>query len=368
LIPLEFLSQKVKARIGDWPLGNPLFADPRYLPSRLSLANFHLFDVDQEPRRVCYVDGGNSTIIDSPSLAVSLNRVGFCIYEGEEKVRNSVLPSSIDFFSVTYANYEDDELNYHVEMIPVSEDNGHILPDETDLVFSSFDRSLMDGRRRASPVRVASASRVFAEWRYAGEIIKSELEGGDILVMDGSLQTQITGESKHSNRAYQEAVEKDVLFCGLSKTSTLFTDTGMPLLSSIAILANRNNLENERWYYYPIVEINAPDHRAIMFAVKLHPSSRYVFRLEILKDLGEEMDDFRRVFSLLAQNAVDLTFPGYPYGLMEADKISRVSEGEVESLRIQLLSGVSGLGIWKELEAFLRTVDAHQVLDGVRGF
>lgn len=364
-VPLENISKRLLSKMKKWPLGNPIFADPRYYPSRLTLSNFHKFRISQDAERICYVDGGNSTIIDSPGLVVNLNRVGFCIYEGGEKIEPESLQPRVDFFTIASATYDKDEVKYGVELVPLQKTALEVLPEEGDLVFDSFDPSLMEGRRRASLSRVAAVSRAFAEWKLASEAVERELDTGDMLVRDGSLQTQITGESRYSNMAYDKAVSKDVLFTGLAKTSTLFTDTGMPLFSSIAIMANRNGLEEERWYYYPIVDIRAPDHRAYMFAVKLHPMSKYVFRFELLKEQAEKIGDFSEVISGIAQNSNDLTFPGYPYGLIEADRITRVRDEEVEPIRIQLLSAVSGLGVWDEIKAFIRTVDAHQVMDEI---
>jgi len=364
-VPLEEISKRLFSKMEKWPLGNPVFADPRYYPSRLTLNNFHKFNIKQDAARICFVDGGNSTIIDSPGLVVNLNRVGFCIYKGGEKVEPESLQPKIDFFTIASATYDGDEVKYGVELVPLQKTALEVLPEEGDLVFDSFDPTLMEGRRRAPLSRVATASRAFAEWKLASEAVERELDAGDMLVRDGSLQTQITGESRYSNMAYDAAVSKGVIFTGLAKTSTLFTDTGMPLFSSIAIMANRNGLKEESWYYHPIVDIRAPDHRAYMFAVKLHPMSKHVFRFELLKEQAEEVRDFSEVIQGIAQNSNDLTFPGYPYGLIEADRITRVRDEEVEPIRIQLLSAVSGLGVWDEIEAFIRTVDAHQVMDEI---
>ena len=175
----------------------------------------------------------------------------------------------------------------------------------------------------------------------------------------------MTGESKYANKAYEAALRKKVLFSGLAKTSSLFTDSGMPLFSAVSLMANRNELNKKRWYYHPIVDIKAPDHKAVMLAVKLHPRSKHVFRFEILNSQAEEMHDFNKVVGLLARNASDLTFPGYPYGLIEADRLARVRDEEVEPFRIQLLSALSGLGSWRELEAFIHATDAHSVIDEI---
>jgi hypothetical protein len=93
--------------------------------------------------------------------------------------------------------------------------------------------------------------------------------------------------------------------------------------------------------------------------------SKHVFRFELLKEQAEEIGDFTEVIQGIAQNSNDLTFPGYPYGLIEVDRITRVRDEELEPIRIQLLSAVSGLGVWDEIEAFIRAMDAHKVLDEI---
>lgn len=288
------------------------------------------------------------------------------MYTGNERSETTELPFKIDFVTVATARRDVDEITYYVEFVPLDDSMRELLPDEDDLVFDSFDRTLMEGRRRASLTRVATAARVFAEWKLSSILSERILDSGDILVRDGSLQTQITGESEYANRAYEAALEQNVIFTGLAKTSTLFTDSGMPLFAAIAILANRNELGDRSWIYHPIVEINAPDHRAEMYGVKLHPRSRHVFRFEILKDQAEMLEEgSMSVIGALAANASDLAFPGYPYGLIEADRISRVREEEIEPLEMQLLSSLSSLGAWPSLEAFLRVVDAHQIINEI---
>jgi hypothetical protein len=237
-----------------------------------------------------------------------------------------------------------------------------MLPDQKDLIFYSYDQTLRQGERRASLLSIALAARTFAEWRLSRYLIEHELSENDVLVRDGSLQTTITGEAKYANMAYQAALNNGVKFTGLSKTSTLYTDTGMPLFSAISVLGNRNNMQTP-WFYFPIVDIEAPDHRARMYAVKLHTQSKHVFRFEILKDQEEDQD--REIIKILAGNAKDIAFPGYPYGLIEADRISRVRQEEIDPLTIQIFSEISNLGTWEKLEAFLRSTDAHDVLDSI---
>ena len=365
MIPYEKIALKCSERLKKWPLGDPLFGDPRYFPKKLSVGNFTEILPSDNGSRVCFVDGGNTEILNTPGFVVHLTRVGYCIYEDTVKIDENVIPPSLDFFTIAFAEQRGGGIYYSVDVTPASERFQHLLPDAEDMLFDSFDRTLMDGLNRAPLTKVANMSRAFIEWRLAEELCRLVLGEGDLLVRDGSLQTSVTGESKYANKAYDEALRKGVLFSGLAKTSNLFTDSGMPLFSAISILANRNELNAKRWYYHPIVDIKAPDHRAVMLAVKLHPRSKHVFRFEILDSQADEMRDFNEVTGLLASNANDLTFPGYPYGLIEADRIARVRDEEIEPLRIQLLSALSGLGSWSELEAFIHATDAHSVIDEI---
>ena len=363
--PHEILAQKCFEKIHGWPIGEPEFADPRYLPHKLSLSNFHKFELPEREQTICFIDGGNLELLNTPGLVIHLTRIGYCLYHGNEKIENPGTPPFIDYYTLASASRQKDEIHYSIELIPRIEEHRKYLPDEKDLIFNSFDRSLMIGNRRAQLTSAAASSRIFGEWKLAENVIKNCLEPGDMLVRDGSLQTQVTGESNYSNKAYEQAIKKKVIFTGLAKTSTLFTDTGMPLFSAISIIAKRNELGDQRWFYQPIVEIQAPDHRAEMLAVRLHPKSKHVFRFEILKDQAEKMGEYDEVVSQLAENSRDATFLGYPYGLIEADRVARVRNEEIEPHRILLLSTLSGLGAWPELEAFIRSVDAHQIIDEI---
>ena len=362
MLDLEGIAKRVKDKVDKWALGAPFFADPSYRSVDMSADNFTLFEPMPFHSKACYVDGGTLSLVDTPSVVIQLCRVGFCIFRDTERIEPSGFGPFFNFLTVASVFKEGAELYYGVEVFPLDEGAGKVLPADDDLVFHPFDQTLREGQRWASLSRAASSARVFAEWRLSALLIENELSEGDSLLRDGSLQTTITGESKYADLAYGEALRTGVRFAGLSKTSTLYTDTGMPLFSAIAILAKRNNFDSP-WFYSPIVEIQASDHRARMYAVKLHRDSRYVFRLEMLKDQSVEGD-----FSLiqgLAFNSQDLTFPGYPYGLIEADRVSRVRREEVEPMRLQVLSAITRMGVWDELEAFLRSVDAHEVLDNI---
>ena len=70
------------------------------------------------------------------------------------------------------------------------------------------------------------------------------------------------------------------------------------------------------------------------------------------------------VISLLAENAADPVFQGYPYGLIEADQWARISRQEEISLKTQLQAYLGKDEILAE-EA-RHDEDAHSVLDAIR--
>lgn len=362
MLDLNEIAERIREKMDKWELGTPFFADSRYHSVRLSVEHFHEFESSLNSAKTCYVDGGTLNLVNSPSVVIQLNRVGFCIYENNERVEPRNIRPSVNFFTVASTFRKGAEIYYAVELFPVDELARSFLPSEDDLVFHSFDQTLREGQRWASLNRAASSARVFSEWGLSTYLIQKELNERDVLIRDGSLQTQITGEANYANLAYGAALKKRVQVAGLAKTSTLYTDTGMPLFSAISILANQSKV-NPPWFYAPIVDIQASDHRARMYAVKLHKDSKHVFRLEVLKDQPQYND--LSLIKGLAFNSQDLTFPGYPYGLIEADRVSRVRHEEVEPMRMQILSAITRKGVWDELEAFLKTVDAHEVLNEI---
>jgi hypothetical protein len=86
--------------------------------------------------------------------------------------------------------------------------------------------------------------------------------------------------------------------------------------------------------------------------VRLHARSQHVFRLDAAPDA------MLRAAALLASHAADAGFPGYPYGLVAADRLARVSRQESEQQKALFLA-TSG----RELQAAIAGKDAHGVLD-----
>lgn len=367
-LPIHMVLENLADRVSNIPVGDPLFEDPRYHAIKFRPEHFHPIDAADSSRTLCFIDGGNVSIVRAPNFVVELTRLHSCQFNGQEKTQNP-RPNRIEFYTICCAASENNQIIYETEFISVNDEWRKLLPDPRDLRFNSFDDTLMTGRQRASIDRVADCARLFAEWSYAQYLIEHKLEANDIVVKDGTLQTSITNEAKYANSTYEAAMQKGIIFSGLAKTSRLFTTTGYPLLSSIGMLAEQTDLKTDSWYYHPIVDIAHPDHRAELFAVKLQKNSEYVFRFEILRDQFQNMGlkALQSVIGTVALNSVDICFPGYPYGLIEADQLARVTEREKDSYKVQFMSAAASSDLWSRISRHLKCIDAHSLLDTLAG-
>ncbi len=348
------------------PLGQPAF-QPKNLYSSFDFdpKNFKTIGKaecqDPAPKIAC-VDGGNLPLLQTPSFAVQFERVYCNCFSGGERVKlgDSELPSRIEFFAVVTSSNSGEGITYETHLIPLNEDYKKFLPDEGDLVFDSYDETMRTGMERMEIPRVGDVARSFAEWKLS-RFVASELKTGDVLVRDGTLHAPYTNQSSYADAAYDAARKSGAIFCGVSKTSHLYTTSGLPLVAAISRLARDRGIQAP-WYYEHIVDIKDPSHKADLNFAKLNAASDYVFRVEILKGQEESKE---RAMSALAGNSRDVSFPGYPYGLVDADKNARVSYEELDALRLLLYSEMSKSGGFEAFKDFLAGSEAHEWLNRV---
>lgn len=369
VLPIQIVLRKIKRKLNELPLGQPKFIDKRYTQRDFSTKFFHPIPNIECQSTLSFIDGGNSPIYESPNVSIHLSRIYFNLFKNKKRVNPKFLPQRMEFYIICYTIVEGSRIFYETELVPINNDWTQYLPDVIGMKFDTFDPSLMSGRFRTPIRRIAETVRKFAEWKMAGLIAEHELIEGDVVIRDGTLQTSVTNERLYSNDAMKYVIKNNVILLGLAKTSSLFTSTGFPLFAAISEIAEDSDYKKDAWYYYPIVEINQPDHRAEMYAVKLHSKSEYVFRLEILKDQAKKMKkmEIEKYICSLAENAKGSCFPGYPYGLIDADRFARVSENETLAQNLQLFSFASGSDVLERLKKCLKTSDAHEFLNKIVG-
>ena len=325
------------------------FSDQNYTPFAFDRKNFKLVGNSASGNKIAFIDGGSSEIIKSSNFSLNLIRVYYTIYQNNRRIDSK----KYDFYSFISTKNVNNELFYNADFIKLNNKND-IAPNNEDLLLSSLDETIKQGITRASISNVANVIRRFSEIKTAINIIDN-LENDDIIVLDGSLQCTFTNEKKYFEELYKEAMEKNIIICGLSKTTTLMTDKG----NSIANALNKFNVYG-KWLYHPIAEIKSGNHKAEMSFVKLHEKSRHIFRFEIYK---EQKENLHETVSLLADNCKDAVFLGYPYGLIEADKNARISNQE-KGMLLTLFSAKFGKD-WEKIKDSISNVDAHEILNNI---
>lgn len=362
---LDRVIENLDRFVNEADLGDPFFSGSGYVAYPFSVENFREIKGTGSERKMAFVDGGNQEIVGAPNFSIQINRVFFNIFQNKKRVFESVMPRRIEFFSVTFSNFRQSEIYYDTSIFPVSEEFENYLPDTRDLSFSSMDRSVMQGNLRADIATVSSIARRFAEWEFAKHVIENELEEKDVIVMDGTLQTAFTNESKYSKAVYELAKKKGVIVTGLTKTCGLFTTTGLSLLGAARKFAKNNNIIYPMWYYYPVAEAFSPVHEAVILLVKLNPMTERIFRFEIYREQAKKLsiEEIGEIVESLSNNSADITFPGYPYGLIDADSNARVRSDEMQRYKYALLSAISKKGIWGKFVRHIQAKDAHDKLN-----
>jgi len=323
---------------------------------------------DINVKDIGFVDGGNGPILRSADFNISLNRVAGVLFTSNRWTKPIKTPVKIEFYSATVLDVLDDNtLAYITHFFPREPEFSEYLP-KHELKFSINDPSIREGRFRLPNIDVFGGIAMrFAEWTYANKFISNELDEGSIFVRDGSLQSGYTGENEIAESLYKTARKKGVIVTGLSKTCRLITQTGNSLNSLVHYMGNKK-FPDSAWYYHPVYRITKAQEQADLYFVRLHKNSYYSFRFDILLDQAKKMSEDQRemIISNLANNSNDLSYPGYPYGLIKADQLAAVSFKELEPQKIQLIAEFNQEDYNEFILPRLRSVNAHDLLNIIR--
>ncbi len=320
----------------------PKFSGEGYRAHKIDIKNFHKIDKTISNKKIAFIDGGNAEIIGSANFSLNIIRVCYVIYQNNKKIDSK----RFEIFAFVKAINKDDDIYFKTTFFNI---NNNLQLDE--ISFNSLDHTLMLGINRAEISNVANAIRRFAELKLAKYVADNKLS--DFIVLDGNLQSTLTNESNYLNDLYGSCERNNVTLAALSKTNSLFTENGNLLSAVLSTISSLNS-----WFYYPIADIEGHSHKAEMFFVKFHEKSRHIFRLEIFNIQKTKAE---QIINELASNCADPIFLGYPYGMVEADRIARVPNNEKESLRTMLMVRLKN----KSIEKYLSAVNAHEILDKI---
>lgn len=319
-------------------------------------------------RKLGFVDGGTASILNGADFNISLNRVAGIIFE-KGKVKKLIrTPDLVEFYSATVLeSLSDGKLAYITKLFPREQSFRLYLP-RNDINVTLDEARMKYGLRFMPNIQSFGGEAMrFAEWSYATKFVEDELKEGDIFIRDGSLQTGFPNESSLAKDLYSLAKNKQVYITGLSKSCRLITENGDALMPLIEMIGNSQYPE-EKWYYHPIKQMTEADNMADVYFVKLHEKGRSPFRFDIYVEQSKNLTQNQKedIISNIALNSNDLSFPGYPYGLIKADFLSRVGVREIEPQKIQLLSQFDSEIYNKFIIPRIRAVDAHDILNSIR--
>jgi len=364
---IKEIAEILSSDLSERDLGNPYFSDYDYRSCPLNKKNFNQISPAKTDRKIAFVDGGNQELLPSPVYSVQLNRVYFSVFKKNMRLQvQSGIPQRMEFLSYTSSKLKGSDISFETKVRPIKNKFSEFLPYEMDLQTTAREENVEAGTQ-AGMQRMASMARRFAEWKLTEGIIDMELEPGDVIVRDGSLQTGHQHEYKYARKVFQKAMEKDVIITGLSKTCRLTTDTQVSLIDSIQRLADESKINYDKWCYYPVAwskESNR-EHKAMIMVVKLNKHAHTAFRFEIFREQAENMSnkEILELISCIADNSRDIKVPGYPYGLIDADLWARVKNEEMEGYKIRLYSELARMDVWPRVNPLIKIVNTHEKLD-----
>lgn len=326
---------------GAMTAGYPKFSGKGYRAYKIDAKNFHEIKKEDSGKKTAFVDGGNAEIISSAGFSLNVIRVCYVIHQNNRKTEFK----KFEIIAFIRAVSKDNEIHYKVSFF---NQNPMAL---NEMSFSSLDYTLMLGTNRAEISSVANAIRRFAELKAAKSIADGKI--ADFIVLDGNLQSTVSSEKSFLDELYESCANNNVVLAALSKTSSLFTDNGNMMNVVLGSIG-----PSQAWNYHPVADISNPQHRAEMFFAKFHEKSKHVFRLEVF---NQQKAKAQEAINILAANCKDPIFIGYPYGMVEADRIARVGNSEKESLRTMILVKLKN----KNIESYLNSGNAHEILDRI---
>lgn len=319
---LDQLSQDLCTSLnpGDWLIhtqGKTPLRKDRFIP----------FPWGETPGSLCFIDGGNAPIWETPSQSAHIVRVAAVFFNHTKRIESkqhtfcALARNSAD--SITIKSY------------------GTSLD---ELRFSIKDPDLCQGSKPATLAVCLELCRNIAEIGFSMENIPKLPEHG-ILIIEGDLSPSHPLISKKMSHLLSISQEKNVRIVGISKTTTAGTDTGISATYAL------HHLQPPGMWAYPL---DSKDGIYRLFA-KLHPASRHAFLISSPTPLHDSN------LSCLSKASTDPSFLGYPYGLIVADQLARISATEQETWRLMLTT--KAMARDPTLLHALSGSDAHDILD-----
>ncbi len=312
--------------------------------------NFQSISKSPFKNKVFCVDSGSSPIISTPAWSLYYLRVCGVIFDGKK----TKLLSRIE--SYVLISSSENSVSENVSSKDLSSQKEEIISSVSffsDHALFSFSKEECTLKNAGTAIDVISFFRRYTEIRYASSYL-SILSEGDLVLLDGTLQSINDIEEKYLENLCTSCNERKILVGSIAKSCTILTQTGKGIISVLGQLSPMG-----AWVYFPCVIADKKQAAHIFFA-KLHEKSKYIFRIELSSSSEKFVETFFSNLSFLARDPV---FLGYPYVLVEVDMFARVTNEESVLLRYDCMRKAGRN--WDNIISASRSINAHSVLDTI---
>ena len=296
---------------------------------KISANNFRPINKNRE-LNFLFVDGGNAELLKSPDFSLQFVRIlGICRKNGSKTHHLS------EFYCFAKTELKENKKIWKIKNVFLK--GKKIIPK---------DLAIEDAFQ--SPSAAAEFVRRLSEIALAADLSKT-LSGNDVILLDGTLEAGCRTEAEFLLNLHQASKKYGVSLCSLAKTTAMQTSNGNSIISVFNAFGPKG-----KWHYQ--VKKDIP----LMFFAKLHENSGYIFKFETN---SEDANFNQKILGSLASASKDPVFIGYPFGLIEADRLARVSNREKGILKLELAARFGKL--WKDVEKEETALNAHDILDNI---
>jgi hypothetical protein len=293
--------------------------------------------IDDATLAVAFVDGGQCEIFRSPAAELHRIRTAVVIISGNKMVS----ARQKEGFALATSKVENEKQRHIVEFFDSNLDCNLKI---------ELDKQEHNAENDTGLSKAAGTARRLSEIAAAKWALHElPMIQDKILVLDGTLETFSDKELDELNSLIDLAAEKKTIIAALAKTCTLLTDSGEPLISAAA------RISTGKGYLLAAVG-TSQHHESVVGIAKLNDSSKHLFRVESATE-----SQLMKALSCLTSQSNDLTFPGYPYGLIMVDRFARISNADMDLTKQQIMATAG-----PKLRALMKqgmAMDAHSILD-----
>jgi hypothetical protein len=311
-----------------------------YMPIMMTRENFHNLSNQAGLGRIAFIDGGSAEILSSQSFLLGIIRASCVIFDDKKRIAQEIC----EFLVFSRPSVNGRDINFDVSFHRLK---GTLRMD--DISFSGEDETLKSGISNAEMKSVLNVARRFLEIKLATKI--AENSSASFILLDGILKCTFTHEENMLEHLYTASEKSKTILCALSKSSSIISPDGSSFSSSLL-----NSAPFDSWLYHPVADSSLKIHKAYISFAKMHPKSHSAFKIEIFERQKAELG---KAVAVIKEYCRDPIFLGYPYGLIEADRMARVSNAERQSLKDNVIARLGKDG------RATASLNPHDVLDRI---